>query len=178
MRKVVLYHLLSLDGVAESPDKFIRDFDPVMRENLGRVIGSQDAVVLGRRTYDEWAGFWPTSDIEPFASFINSVRKYVLTSTIPQQPWANATVVDGALDEFVAKLKNESGGDIGLHGSIAVAHYLLRARLLDELRLVIAPALAGSGRKLFENPSPYRLELTRSLTSPTGSLLVDYHVHH
>ncbi len=178
MRKVVLYHLLSLDGVAESPDEFIRDFDPVMRENLGRVIGSQDAVVLGRRTYDEWAGFWPASDIEPFASFINGVRKYVLTSTTPQQPWANATVVDGALDEFVAKLKNGSGGDIGVHGSIAVAHYLLRTRLIDELRLVIAPALAGSGRKLFENTSAYRLELTHSLTSPTGSLLVDFHVHH
>src|SRR4030088_1778932 len=69
MRKVVVYELLSLDGVAEQPREFVTDFDAVMGENLGRVIATQDAVILGRRTYDDWAGFWPTSDIEPFASF-------------------------------------------------------------------------------------------------------------
>ena len=83
MRKVVAYELLSLDGVAEQPDEFITDFDDVMRENLGRVIATQDAVLLGRRTYDDWAAFWPTSDIEPFASFINGVEKFVVTSTTP-----------------------------------------------------------------------------------------------
>jgi dihydrofolate reductase len=67
MRKVVAYELLSLDGVAEQPDEFITEFDDVMAENLGRVIATQDTVLLGRRTYDEWSGFWPTSDIEPFA---------------------------------------------------------------------------------------------------------------
>jgi dihydrofolate reductase len=75
MRKVVVYELLSLDGVAEQPDDFIRDFDHVMRENLGRVIATQDSVLLGRRTYDDWAAFWPTSPYEPFATFINSVEK-------------------------------------------------------------------------------------------------------
>jgi hypothetical protein len=79
VRKVVAYELLSLDGVAEHPDEFITDFDDVMRENLDRVIATQDAVLLGRRTYDDWAEFWPTSDIEPFASFINAVEKFVVT---------------------------------------------------------------------------------------------------
>ena len=74
MRKVVAYELLSLDGVAEQPDEFVTEFDDVMRENLARVIAAQDTVLLGRRTYDDWAAFWPTSDIEPFASFINGVR--------------------------------------------------------------------------------------------------------
>jgi dihydrofolate reductase len=82
MRKVVVYELLSLDGIAEQPHAFIRDFDEIMRENLGRVISTQDVVLLGRRTYDDWAGFWPTSDIEPFASFINGVQKFVMTSTL------------------------------------------------------------------------------------------------
>jgi len=68
MRKVVVYELLSLDGVAEQPDDFITDFDEMMRENLARVVTSQDAVLLGRRTYDDWAAFWPSSDREPFAS--------------------------------------------------------------------------------------------------------------
>ena len=71
MRKVVLYELLSLDGVAERPDEFVLDFDPVMQENLGRVVSSQDAVLLGRRTFDDWAEYWPTGDNELFASFIN-----------------------------------------------------------------------------------------------------------
>jgi dihydrofolate reductase len=73
VRKVVVYELLSLDGVAEQPNEFITDFDDVMRENLRRVIAEQDAVLLGRRTYDDWAAFWPSSEIEPFASFINAV---------------------------------------------------------------------------------------------------------
>src|SRR5471032_1976745 len=102
-RKLVVYELLSLDGVAEDPDAFITEFDDVMEENLGRVIATQDAVLLGRRTYDEWAAFWPSSDIEPFASFINGVNKFVVTSTQPGEPWSNTTVVEGGLFEFVAE---------------------------------------------------------------------------
>jgi len=105
VRKVVAYELLSLDGVAEQPDEFVTDFDDAMRENLGRVIATQDAVLLGRRTYDDWAGFWPTSDIEPFASFINGVEKFVVTSTALGEPWANTTVVDGGLVECVTELR-------------------------------------------------------------------------
>ena len=86
MRKVVAYELLSLDGVAEHPDEFVTDFDDAMDENLDRVIATQDAVLLGRRTYDDWAEFWPTSDIEPFAGFINGVEKFVVTSTTPERP--------------------------------------------------------------------------------------------
>src|ERR1700683_1752974 len=113
MRKVVVYELLSLDGVAEQPDDFITDFDDVMRENLGRVIATQDSVLLGRRTYDDWAAFWPTAVYEPFASFINGVEKFVVTSTTPGQTWPNTTVIDGGLPEFVSDLKRRSGDDIG-----------------------------------------------------------------
>jgi dihydrofolate reductase len=174
VRKVVAYELLSLDGVAEQPDEFITDFDDVMRENLGRVIAAQDTVLLGRRTYDDWAGFWPASDIEPFASFINGVQKFVVTSTPPEQDWTNATVVEGDLPGFVAELKHRSGGDIGVHGSIALAQSLLREGLVDELRLVIAPALQIHGRRLFEGGVPKRLSLTRNLTSPAGYMLADF----
>ena len=140
VRKVVAYELLSLDGVAEQPDEFITDFDDVMQENLDRVIAAQDAVLLGRRTYDDWAEFWPTSAIEPFASFINGVEKFVVTSTTPEDSWGNTTVVDGGLAEFVTKLKQQPGKDIGVHGSIALTQSLLEHGLVDELRLVIAPA--------------------------------------
>ena len=174
MRKVVAYELLSLDGVAEHPDAFITEFDEVMRENLGRVIATQDTVLLGRRTYEDWAAFWPTSDIEPFAAFINPVRKLVLTSTPLDPAWTNATVVEGDLAEFVAELKAQPGGDIGVHGSIDLARALLGLGLVDELRLVIAPAVQVQGRRLFDRGVPQHLSLTRSVTSPTGSLLVDY----
>jgi dihydrofolate reductase len=177
MRKVVAYELLSLDGVAEQPQDFVTDFDDVMRENLGRVIAAQDAVLLGRRTYDDWAGFWPGSDIEPFSSFINGVQKFVVTSTPPDREWAKTAVVEGALADFVTDLKQQPGSDIGVHGSISVAQSLLEVGLVDELRLVIAPALHMQGRTLFERGNAHRLSLTRSIVSPTGYLLVDYQVN-
>jgi dihydrofolate reductase len=176
MRKVVVYELLSLDGVAEQPDDFITDFDDVMRENLGRVIATQDSVLLGRRTYDDWAAFWPTSPYEPFATFINSVEKFVVTSTMPPELWVNTTVIGGGLPEFVADLKRRPGGDIGVHGSIAMTQSLLERDLVDELRLVVAPAVHMQGRKLFDRGLPRRLTLTRNVASPSGYLLVDFRV--
>jgi dihydrofolate reductase len=174
MRKVVAYELLSLDGVAEHPDEFITEFDEVMRENLGRVIATQDAVLLGRRTYDDWAEFWPTSNYEPFASFINGVDKFVVTQTTPELAWANTTVVDSGLPEFIAALKQRSGGDIGVHGSIALTQSLLEGGLIDELRLVIAPAVHMHGRRLFDRGLSRRLTLIRHVASPSGYLLLDF----
>jgi dihydrofolate reductase len=174
MRKVIVYELLSLDGVAEHPDDFITVWDDLMGENLARVIGTQDTVLLGHRTYDDWAAFWPTSEIEPFATFINGVEKFVLASTPPSSPWSNVTVIDGDLRELITTLKQQPGNDIGVHGSISLIQSLLELGLVDELRLVIAPALQMRGRKLFDKSVAARLTLTRQLTSPTGHLLVDY----
>jgi dihydrofolate reductase len=176
VRNVVAYELLSLDGIAEEPNEFITDFDAIMRENLGRVIAAQDVVLLGRRTYDDWAAFWPSSDIEPFASFINGVQKFVVTSTPPELRWGSSSVVDSGLAQFIADLKRQPGGDIGIHGSISLVQSLLEESLVDELRLVIAPAVQMKGRRLFDHASTKRLSLTRTVTSPTGYLLVDFQV--
>lgn len=176
MRKVVAYELLSLDGVAEDPDAFITEFDDVMEENLRRVIATQDTVILGRRTYDDWAGFWPTSGIEPFAAFINGVEKFVVSRAAPTLTWQNTAVISGDLSAFIAELKQKSGDDIGVHGSIQLVQSLLSAGLLDELRLVIAPAVRMHGRRLFERGHPTRLTLTRHIASPAGYLLLDFQV--
>jgi dihydrofolate reductase len=176
MRKVVAYELLSLDGVAEDPDGFFDDWDDAMQANLAAVIAAQDAVVLGRRSYEEWATFWPKSTIEPFATFINGVTKHVATSTPLDGGWANATAIEGGLVDFVRTLKDEPGGDIGVHASMSVVQALLSADVVDELRLVIAPAIAGSGRRLLDGLPTLRLESIRTSTSPTGYLLVDYRV--
>lgn len=173
MRNVVAYELLSLDGVAEGPDDFITNWDEAMDENLGRTIGSQDAVLLGRRTFDEWAQFWPASDIQPFSAFINKTQKFVATSKPLDNEWSNSTVIDGDLVTFVTDLKQQPGGDIGVHGSIDLMQSLLEQDLVDELRLVIAPSLQMRGRRLFERGTRQRLSVHRSITSPTGYLLVD-----
>jgi dihydrofolate reductase len=176
VRRIVVYELVSLDGVAEDPDRFITDWDEAMQANLAAVIATQDAVILGRHSYEEWAQFWPGSKIEPFATFINGVTKYVATSAPLDRGWANASVVDGGLVDVVRGLKERPGGDVGVHASISIARALLAAHVVDELRLVIAPRIAGSGGRLLDGLPPLRLDTIRSTTSPTGHLLVDYRV--
>jgi dihydrofolate reductase len=175
-RKVVLYTLLSIDGVAEDPDRWFFDVDDGLLANLAEVIGRQDAVLLGRRMYDEWARFWPGSDMEPFAAFINGTAKHVFTSAEPPpSPWAGSTFVAGPAAEYVAALKRRPGRDIGIHGSISLAQSLLRAELVDELRLVIAPTVAGGGRRLFEDGvALQRFELIDSDRTPEGAVLLGY----
>jgi dihydrofolate reductase len=176
VRKIVVYELLSLDGVAEDPDGFITEWDDAMDADLAAVIATQDAVILGRRSYTAWAQFWPSSEIEPFATFINGVTKYVATSTPLDRDWANATALDGDLVDVVEDLKQQPGGDIGVHASISVAQALLAADVVDELRLVIAPRIAGRGRRLLDGVPSMQLESIRSEISPTGYLLVHYRV--
>jgi dihydrofolate reductase len=176
VRKIVVYALLSLDGVAEAPDSFFADWDEAMDENLAAVIATQDAVILGRRSYTEWAQFWPSSQIEPFATFINGVTKHIATSTPLDRDWAHATAIDGGLVEFVRELKQQPGGDVGVHASISVAQALLAADVVDELKLVIGPMIAGPGRRLLDGLPSMKLESIRSKTSPTGYLIVDYRV--
>jgi dihydrofolate reductase len=176
MRTVVLYQLLSLDGVAEDPSAFFTTWDDELDANLADVIGTQDAVILGRRSYDEWSQYWPTSTVEPFATFINGVTKYVATSTPLDLQWAGSTAVEGDLVETVRDLKDQPGGDIGVHASITVAQHLLAAGVVDQLRLVIAPVVAGRGRRLFDGLPSIRLESIKAVASPTGHLLVDYRV--
>jgi len=174
MRDVVVYLLLSLDGVAEAPEEFVLDWDEVLDANLADVIGRQDTVILGRRSHDEWARFWPGSDVEPFATFINAVPKHVATSTRLDSDWAGATAIEGDLVAFVRELATQPGGDIGVHASISVARSLLAAGVVDELRLVVTPAVAGRGRRFLDGLPAIRLELVESTTSPSGSLLLTY----
>lgn len=174
MRKVVAYELMSLDGVAEDPDAYFPDWDEAMDANLARVIATQDTVILGRRSYDEWSRFWPTSDIEPFNGFINSVTKYIATSTPLDNPWTNSHVIEGPVVEFVRELKNGEGGDIGIHASISVANTLLAAGVVDELRLLVAPAIAPGGKRLLVDIPARQFELIDAESSPTGYLMLGY----
>lgn len=175
MRNVVLYQLLALDGVAEEPGNWLFDGGDEFVANLGRVIERQDAVLLGRGTYDYWVDFWPTAEMEPFASFINSTPKHVFTSSRPSTDWAASTFVATPAVDYVTELKHQAGGDIGVHGSISLAQSLLAAGLVDELRLAVAPTVAGRGRRLFASDAGLqRFELVAADQTSSGVVLVGY----
>ncbi len=185
MRKLVLYTLTSVDGAVDDPRRYFPGgdpgvagapvFDPVMEALETQLIGSQDAVLLGRRMFDEWSRYWPTSSEQPFADFINGVRKYVVTSTPLSTSWANAEAVAAPVADVVADLKAQPGGDIGVHGSITLAQSLLAAGLVDELQLAVGPVLEPTGRRLFENLDGLRrLELVSAVPTPGGTVWVTY----
>jgi dihydrofolate reductase len=181
---IVLYTLVSLDGATEDPHRYFpetgdRHGAPVFDEELARLEGQmlarQGAVLLGRRTYDEWSRYWPTSDEQPFADFINAVPKYVVTSTPLGGDWTNAQSVSGPLADIVADVRARADGDVGVHASITLAQSLLAEDLIDELCLVIGRVLDPVGPRLFAGlPALRELELVEAASTSSGSLWVRY----
>ena len=182
-RRLVSFHLCSLDGAVDDPTRgFPVDapgppaYDAVMEAQEAKLIATQDCMLLGRGMYDEWSQFWPTVQDEPFADFANSVKKYVVTSRPLDQDWGEVEVVSGPLAEIVADLKQRPGdGDIGLHGSITLTQALLAQGLVDEVQLAVAPVLDPVGRRLSDGLSDLaRLELLEAVPTPGGALWLTY----
>jgi dihydrofolate reductase len=177
MRNVVLLHWVSLDGVAEEPSDWFFDDGPELFDLVGRVIKPQHDVLLGRGTYDYWVDYWPTSDVEPFASFINATRKHVASSSDLTGHWENTVRMTAPVTDYVQALKQQSDGDIGIHGSTELARSLLAARLVDELRFVIPPTIAGHGKRLFTadvDMTLQQFELVDVERTPKGTLFLQY----
>lgn len=187
MGRIVVCTLSTIDGAVDDPNRYFPDPDPNatgpappsyddrMQELEAKQIDSQEAVLLGRGMYDEWSRYWPTSDAEPFASFINAVPKFVVTSSDLERQWGDVTTVSGDLAEIVAKLKAEVDGDIGVHGSIQLVKSLLAEDLVDELQLVIGPVVDPDGRRLFDTVSDLRrLTLHEATPTPSGTLWLVY----
>lgn len=176
MRKVVAGLFISLDGVVESPDQWQFDhFDAEMMANLGSYVAAEDAVLLGRVTYQEWVSYWPTSTDEPFASHINNTPKYVISTTLVKVEWKNSTLIKGSLREEITRLKGQSGKNIGVAGSPTLVRSLLQNDLLDELTLMVHPVIVGRGKRLFEAGGELkRLKLTGSQITTTGVAILTY----
>ena len=182
MRTVISHNFMTLDGVA-APDAVmdrivaLRDTKEVLDGFFARV-AEEDAMLLGRVTYQEWADYWPTSTIQPFAEHINRVRKYVASRTLERAPWGeqgSATVLGGDLVEAVTALKRQPGKNIGVHGSLTLVEALLHADLLDELRLEIYPVIAGTGARLFDDGrAPKQLRLVDSRITSNGVAILTY----
>ena len=177
MRNVVLLQWVSLDGVAEEPSDWFFDDGRELFDLIARVIAPQKDVLLGRGTYDYWVDYWPTSDVEPFASFINATRKHVASSSDLTGHWENTVRMTSPIADYVRRLKQQSDGDIGIHGSTQLARSLIAARLVDELRLVIPPTIAGHGKRLFSADSDMDLQqfdLVEVEQTPKGTLFLHY----
>jgi dihydrofolate reductase len=178
VRKIKSHFFISLDGVVEAPDKWhFPYFDDEMGEVVGAGFASTDAMLMGRVLYDEWAAYWPEHADDPFGSVMNSMKKYVVSSSLQSAEWQNSEVVRG--DEAarrLADIKAQDGGDIALSGSATTVRWLLREGLLDELNLLVHPIVVGDGlARLFPPDEPtVPLELLRSETFKSGVLNLSY----
>jgi dihydrofolate reductase len=176
MRKIVAGLFISLDGVIEAANEWIGPwFNPQLGQAVGSMIAAQDAMLLGRVTYDELAAHWPRQTGE-MADTMNGTAKYVVSGTLKSADWQNSTLIPAASAVAeIAELKRQPGKNIGMTGSATLVSSLLREGLLDELHLYVFPVVLGSGKRLFSAPGDkLPLKLIDSATFETGVVELTY----
>jgi dihydrofolate reductase len=182
MRKIIAGLFISLDGVVEDPqDWHFPYFNDEMGAAVTATLGAADTILLGRKTYDSFAGAWPereTAGAEDagMAKALGDARKIVVSNQQLQFTWRNSEQLTGDLVEAVTTLKNEPGGtNIAMSGSVSVVRQLLAAGLLDELHLLVHPIAVRNGMRLFdEGDRPIPLTLISSEAFETGVLNLVY----
>jgi len=189
MRKLVVVEFLSLDGVYQAPGHPDEDreggfehggwqmpyFDEVMGEQAMKGIAATDAQLFGRTTFEKMAAYWPTAPADdPFAIHLNSVQKYVASTTLSDPEWQPTTVIRDVPTE-VAALKDQEGGTITVLGSGNLVQTLMANDLVDEYSLSVFPLTLGGGKRLFPDDGAMRkLELVDSTPTTTGGLMLTY----
>jgi dihydrofolate reductase len=190
MGKLIVTEFVTLDGVAQAPGGPDEDGDggfayggwqaPLLDREAGRVVFEQarsmDALLLGRRTYEIFANYWPTAPEEmPFMGLLNSVPKYVVSRTLADPlAWQGSTLVTEALAEGITSLKQRHD-EVHVIGSLNLVQSLLRLGLVDRLHLWLYPLLLGRGKRVFADGTvPTALRLTESVTYPNGALQLAY----
>ncbi|RIK12137.1 MAG: deaminase [Acidobacteria bacterium] len=177
MARTVSAHLFhAVNGVVESPDRWQFDhFGPEEMAAMGQAIGDVTDVLIGRKLWQEWAGYWPGAD-DPFAQFINPVRKHVISSTLQDvASWQGSTLVEGDPVAHARALAGDGQpGGIAVVGGIETVRSLFLAGVVDALTLTTHPVV-GEGRRLFDGSVPItRLELVEARTTPAGNVLQTY----
>ncbi|RBQ16329.1 deaminase [Spongiactinospora rosea] len=189
--RIALTEFVTLDGVSQGPGSPAEDttggftrggwlvpyMDELFVRRASEWLDLADGLLLGRRTYEAFARDWPriTDPADPFAGRMNSLPKYVVTSTLTEGTWQPATVLRGDPVQTVAELKARPGRELQIHGSARLGAALLGAGLVDTLRLVVAPTVIGSGRRLLTHPSPPAgLRLVQHKATANGLLLLQY----
>jgi dihydrofolate reductase len=189
MRKLVVGTFLTLDGVMQAPGGPEEDptggfthggwsfpyWDDLMGQRMDEAVSKPFDLLLGRKTYEIFAAHWPHVTDDPMANALNRAKKYVASNTLEQADWNNSTVIKGDVAGEVAKLKEERGPEIQVHGSSQLIQTLLGADLVDEYRLMIFPVVLGTGKRLFADGTiPAGLKLSDSASSTTGVQMVTY----
>ena len=190
MRKLTVSEFVSLDGVMQAPGGADEDteggfrhggwqmgyFDDVAGKRIGASMAQTGAFLLGRRTYEIFASYWPTqSDDDPFARILNGLPKYVASTTLGEPlAWKNSTLLQGDVAKAVAELKEGEGGNIVVLGSGGLVQTLYENDLVDEYALMIHPIVLGSGKKLFREVPRKPLKLADSVTTSTGVVMATY----
>jgi dihydrofolate reductase len=187
--KVVVNNHVTLDGVMQGPGRPDEDprggfnhggwalphNDEVMARVMGQRMAEGGSLLLGRRTYEDFYGFWPGQKDNPFTEVLNDVQKHVASTTLTEPlPWSNSTLLEGDAAEAVAKLKEQPGKDLVILGSGELVKSLIRRNLIDEYVLLIHPLVLGSGRRLFPDGAFTALRLVDSVTTTTGVLIATY----
>jgi dihydrofolate reductase len=190
MRRVVVFEHVTLDGVMQAPGRADEDrrdgfehggwatlWDPVIGSVAEESMASKPALLFGRRTYEDFYGFWPQQADNPFTDVLNASRKYVTSTTLEEPlPWNNSTLLAGEAAETVAALKEEPGSDLVVLGSGELVQTLMRHGLVDEYVLLIHPLVLGSGRRLFSDTGGRAaLRLVETKASPSGVVIATYH---
>lgn len=187
MRKVIAAEFVTLDGVMEAPgsgDTTLPErrgwSEPYMNEEIGKLILDQmdasDALLLGRKTYQDFAAFWPSvPDEDPFGKRMNSRVKYVVSKTFKHADWNNSRLIDGNVAEEVSRLKGQPGKNITIVGSGELVRTLMQNDLIDEYQLMVCPVVLGVGKRLFNGSSDKKgLRLVDAKTFSSGMLLLTY----
>jgi dihydrofolate reductase len=190
MRKVVVFTSVTLDGVMQAPGRPDEDRrggfshggwalpynDPVMGRVMAEGMASSGSLLLGRRTYEDFYGFWPRQADNPFTEVLDNTLKYVASTTLAEPlPWQRSRLLDGDAAEAVARLKQEPGRDLVVLGSGELVQALRRRDLVDEYQLLIHPLVLGSGRRLFpDGGTPETLRLVDSVTTTKGVIIATY----
>ena len=178
MRKLVAQTFITLDGVMEAPDKWQFPNELFGDDAAAYCLDAYETaggLLLGRVTYEEFAGFWPTQgDDDPFAKRINELPKYVVTRTLKALAWGPAEAIN-EIPAGVAKLKDGNGGDVLIVGSAQVVNGLAEAGLIDEYQLFVHPIIVGRGKRLFDpGLAPTLYTLTETKTFGTGIVVLTY----
>ena len=191
MRRLIVSEFITLDGVIQSPgypdEDRSGDFEaggwqpPYFDEEFGRAmmggLTECGGLVLGRRTYEIFAGFWPSAPADdPVAPIMNGLPKYVVTTTLHEPlPWENTHVIDGNVAKEIGELKAQDGKDLMVIGSGELAQTLMEEDLVDAYALMIHPLVVGGGKRLFHDGNPRKaLRLADSTTTSTGVLIASY----
>ncbi len=189
--KLTVSTFLSVDGVMQGPGGPDEDrsggferggwlaplFDDEVGQFMDAMFGRVGAFLLGRRTYDIFAAYWPKVDDpdNPIATQLNTLPKYVASTTLTDPSWANTTVLSGDVAAAVRELKDRPGEELQVHGSATLVRFLLANDLVDELNLITFPVIVGQGMRLFaERGLDTELELVASRTTPRGVAIQTY----